>query len=172
MDKTEAKAAEVLEAVREHVSDQGFSRSDVNYALVAKIAAALHVNPDLGANAWDRSALHDKLGRQVTSALNKLAAGGVLRKSGPKDPGPDGRTSRWVTFWTPAAWDEAAGRAADRDAAEREVEQRWQAVRERIGRLGLAVTSERGYEPRLLVDDWEWLLGYAETGRLRQIGGG
>jgi hypothetical protein len=163
-ERTEATLAEVTAAVREYAARPGTVTISSDYTVLSAVAEALHVNFGLARNSWAQGALENRLSGQLTRALNKLTVEGVLRKQGPRDPGPDGRTSQWAKYWLPAAWDEQAEKTRAEHAAEQELENRWREVHARLAALGFPPAAPHYCEPELPADAWERVLGLAERG--------
>lgn len=135
--QTEAKFAEVLEAVRTYVTDYPHT-IEVDELMTSQIAKNLNIDLRSGSRPWEHRATEEKLTGQVRRALNKLAEAGTLVKVS------DGHR---VEFSTP----ETHARR-QREHAEREAEQ--QAVDKRTkGKMKRTIYADRdGMISQLQVD--------------------
>ncbi len=108
---------------------------------------------------WDVPKIQGLFSDRVERALKKHAEAGTIRRSGSKEPGPDGRTERYVTYWTPEAWAAAAERERKRREAADTEKRRWRDIEARLARGTGLTLDERNR--RLTTAEWEWLLDQA-----------
>lgn len=175
MSRAEVPFSEVLAAVRAYLPDSGGVLA-ADHTLFAALREQLHLDFAAGGPAgglgYIDSRAQERFSGQVSRALNKLADEGTLRKAGLGSTGPDGREvyRNDVCWYTPAAWDAAAARAADQQAAAAAEAHRWEAIGVRLAALGLP-RPVRPSPPLLTPEDWEALLGLAEAahGKIRVI---
>jgi hypothetical protein len=160
--RTDVPLSEVREAVAAYAKGADY---DIEPWLAARQVAAA-VRFDLNATGREASRAWERLRRQVSAELNKLAAAGELVKVGGGELTPRGqRLARNESrFYTPAGHEAAARRAADFAAGQAADRDHREAICARLRALVIPPNLTGGGRIGLDLDHWDILLDLAEKG--------
>lgn len=122
----EAKFSDVVDAVRAAALDED-DYTEFGHQFISEAEQALRL--DFSEGDWLARQQRDKFCGQVKRALDKLAADGVLVKTG------EGRGN--IRYWSPAAHEAHQAREAEREAARQAVKNLKERLMLRIGAMGL-----------------------------------
>jgi hypothetical protein len=160
--RTDIPLAEIREAVAEYVKDPG---AYIEPWMAARQVAGL-VRFDLSGTDRGTTRAWERLRRQVSAELNKLAEAGTLVKVGAGELTPGGQRVRGneSRFYTPAGYEAAARRAADFAAERSAVRDHREAICTRLRALFIPPSLTGGGHIDLDPDHWDILLDLAEKG--------
>ena len=158
--------AEVRSAVAAYVKS-----TDADWAepWTAALQVATAVRFDSWATGHEAEHARDRLRRQVSAELNKLAEAGELVKVGGGEMTPDGRRlpRNASRFYTHGGYKRAARRAADLAAEQAASRDHAEAICARLRGLVLPASLTGSGRITLDLDHWDILLDLAEKGAQR-----
>lgn len=150
----EFKSQDVREAVLDVMLDIGDGE---NYRVARGVAEKLKTDV-LSAGGFRRH-LADKLGGQITRALNSLASESILVKLAKGSRDLYGNYVNNAVYYTPKAFAQAEDTARKYLAEETARRQRWEVISDKLTSESIPMDQRPGEPVVLGLDAWEKLLG-------------